>query len=40
MNHLEKELTFQEIETVKHLFYGKLSNRVVEWETAIAIFSV
>ncbi|AFY56780.1 AAA ATPase [Rivularia sp. PCC 7116] len=40
INHLEKELTNQEIETVKSLFYGKLSNRVVEWETAIAIFSV
>ncbi|MEO1428274.1 MAG: AAA family ATPase [Cyanobacteria bacterium J06633_8] len=39
VNHLEKELTFQEIETVKHLFYGKLGNRVVEWETAIAILS-
>ncbi len=39
VNHLEKELTKQEIETVKSLFYGRLSNRVVQWETAIAILS-
>ena len=36
VNHLEKELTKKEIETVKSLFYGKLRNRVVSWETAIA----
>ncbi|MBV6621465.1 MAG: AAA family ATPase [Rivularia sp. (in: Bacteria)] len=37
VNHLEKELTKKEIETVKSLFYGKLRNRVVSWETAIAL---
>lgn len=37
VNHLEKELTNKEIETVKSLFYGRLRNQVVNWESAIAI---
>ena len=40
VNHLEKELTKQEIETVKSLFYGRLSHRIVKWETAIALYLI
>ncbi len=37
LNHLEKELTKKEIEIVKSLFYGKLENRVVNWESAFSL---
>ena len=39
VNHLEKELTKKEIETVKNLFYKRLRNQIVNWESAIAILS-
>lgn len=39
VNHLEKELTNKEIETVKSLFYGRLRNQVVNWESAFVILS-
>lgn len=37
VNHLQKELTNKEIETVKSLFYRRLRNQVVSWESAIII---
>ena len=39
VNHLEKKLTKEEIEIVKSLFYGRLRNRVVNWESAITLLS-
>ena len=37
VNHLEKKLTKKEIEIVKSLFYGKLRNRVVNWESTFSL---
>lgn len=38
LNHLEKELTKKEIATVKNLFYGRLKNQVVNWESTFSLF--